>query len=129
MSYLIDTTWVIDHLNDAPQAHRLLESLAPAGIAVSIVTYLEAFQGTVHLQRPVAQPKFDAFFAAVPVLPLDAAVAQRCARLRELLKQQGKKPNRRALDLIIAATALEHGLTLVTRNIKDYSDIPGLHLQ
>jgi predicted nucleic acid-binding protein len=32
----------------------------------------------------------------------------------------------RALDLIIAATALEHDLTLVTRNREDFQDIPGL---
>jgi predicted nucleic acid-binding protein len=31
-------------------------------------------------------------------------------------------------DLIIAATALEYGLTVVTRNVHDYRDIPGLSL-
>jgi predicted nucleic acid-binding protein len=34
----------------------------------------------------------------------------------------------RALDLLIAAPALEHQLTLVTRNLGDYNDIPGLDL-
>lgn len=32
------------------------------------------------------------------------------------------------MDLFIAATAIEHGLSLVTRNTRDYSDIPGLDL-
>jgi len=32
------------------------------------------------------------------------------------------------LDLLIAATALEHELTIVTRNIEDFNDIPGLVL-
>jgi predicted nucleic acid-binding protein len=64
----------------------------------------------------------------VPVLPLTPAIAQRCAHLREHLKRQGKRPNRRAFDLIIAGTALEHGLTLVTHNRQDFSDIPGLIL-
>src|SRR5947209_5395749 len=106
MSYLIETTWVIDHLNDDPAAIQLLSTLTLAGIATSIITYLEAFQGTVRLNRPLSQARFDAFFASVPILPLTPAIAQRCARLREYLKQQGKKPNRRALDLIVAATAL-----------------------
>jgi len=61
-------------------------------------------------------------------LPLSQAVARRCARLRHGLKQQGKRVHPRALDLIIAATALEHNLTLVTRNIIDYNDIPDLKL-
>jgi predicted nucleic acid-binding protein len=34
----------------------------------------------------------------------------------------------RVLDLLIAATALKHNLTLVTRNVKDYDDIPDLGL-
>ncbi len=128
MSYLLDTTHVIDHLRDDPTVIQLLETLSPAGIATSIITYLEAFQGTLRPQRPIPQAKFDAFFAAVPVLPLTPAIAQRCARLREHLKRQGKQPNRRAFDLIIATTALEHGLTLVTTNHQDFADIPALVL-
>lgn len=128
MSYLVDTTHVVDHLHDDPDVVQLLATLTPDGIAASIITYLEAFQGTLRLQRPIPQAKFDAFFDAVPVLPLTPAIAQRCARLREHLKRQGKQPNRRAFDLIIAATALEHGLTLVTKNQQDFADIPGLSL-
>ena len=128
MSYLVDTTHVVDHLHDDPDVVQLLGTLTPDGIAASIITYLEAFQGTLRLQRPIPHAKFDAFFAAVPVLPLTPAIAQRCARLREHLKRQGKQPNRRAFDLIIAATALEHGLTLVTKNQQDFADIPGLLL-
>ncbi|NJN82940.1 MAG: type II toxin-antitoxin system VapC family toxin [Caldilineaceae bacterium] len=63
-----------------------------------------------------------------PVIPLSLSIARRCARLREQLKLQGKRVDSRSLDLIIAATALEHDLTLVTRNSKDYSDIPNLNL-
>ncbi len=36
--------------------------------------------------------------------------------------------NARSLDLIIAATALEYNLTLVTRNTEDYADVPDLKL-
>src|SRR5436305_7195406 len=128
MSYLVDTTHVIDHLHDEPDVVALLKTLSPAGIAASIITYLEAFQGTIRLQRPIPRAKFEAFFDTVPILPLTPAIAQRCARLREHLKRQGKQPNRRAFDLIIAATALEHGLALVTNNRQDFADIPGLLL-
>jgi predicted nucleic acid-binding protein len=55
-------------------------------------------------------------------------VAERCARLRETLRSQNKWVNSRALDLIIAATALEYDLTLVTNNAEDFKDIPGLAL-
>ena len=45
MLYLIDSDWVIDHLDDDPDAIALLEELAGEGIAISIVTYMEVLQG------------------------------------------------------------------------------------
>jgi predicted nucleic acid-binding protein len=55
-------------------------------------------------------------------------VAERCARLRETLRTQKKRVNSRTLDLIIAAIALEYGLTLITKNTEDFKDIPDLPL-
>lgn len=130
MAYLIDSDWLIDHLADVPEANELLDDLAGEGIAISIITYMEAYQGL--LRSPVAreqlEPRFDALVEAVPTAPLSLAVARRCAGLREMLRRQNKRVNARAMDLIIAATALEHDLTLVTRNTEDYQDIPDLRL-
>jgi len=61
-------------------------------------------------------------------LPISPEIARRCAQLRETLRREGKRVRQRALDLLIAATALEFGLTVVTRNSEDYRDIPGLSL-
>ena len=48
------------------------------------------------------------------ILPVDTTVARRCARLHV--------PDRRAdRDALIAATALVHGMTVVTRNVSDFS--------
>ncbi len=127
MPYLIDTDWVIDHLAGVPEASELLDTLVQEGIAISIITYMEAFQGTEREPDPqAAQVKLDAFLEASPIIPFSAAVARRCARLRETLKRQRKRVRARALDLMNAATALEYNLTLVTRNLNDYKDIPGL---
>lgn len=60
------------------------------------------------------------------VLPIPRDVARRCARLREALRRQGHRVNSRAFDLINAAIAIEHDLTLVTRNANDFRDIPNL---
>jgi predicted nucleic acid-binding protein len=61
--------------------------------------------------------------------PFGRAEAQRCAEIREVLRSEGKRVRQRALDLMIAATALEHDLTLVTNNAADYQDVPGLRLR
>ncbi len=129
MPYLIDTDLVIDHLANVTEANQLLEHLAPEGIAISMITYMEAFQGVVRSPHgKEARAKFQTFRRSVPVLPFSLSVAKRCAVLREQLKTKQKRVKARALDLINAAIALEHDLTLVTRNVKDYQDIPDLNL-
>ncbi len=62
------------------------------------------------------------------ILPFSLTVAKRCATLREQLKTEQKRVKSRALDLINAAIAIQHDLTLVTRNTEDYQDIPDLKL-
>lgn len=129
MPYLIDSDWLIDQLDGDQSAHALLSRLAPEGIAISIVTYMETFQGVLRSATPAeAERKFRAFIATLPVLPFSIEVAERCAHLRHILRSQNKRVNQRAFDLVNAATALEHGLTLVTRNRRDYDDLPGLSL-
>jgi tRNA(fMet)-specific endonuclease VapC len=129
MPYLVDSNIVIDNLLAVPTISALLEQLALEGIAISIVTYMEAFQGIYHSPDPQkAREKVETFLVGVLILPFSFAVAERCARLRETLKSQNKRVNSRALDLIIAATALEYNLTLVTKNTDDFKDIPDLPL-
>ena len=127
MPYLVDLNVVIDHLEGIPSASAVLESLTSKGLAISIITYMEAFQG-IERSPDVAQAreKFQAFTDGVLILPLSFAVAERCARLRETLRTQKKRVDSRALDLVIAATALEYDLILVTKNTEDFNDIPDL---
>ena len=129
MAYLLDSDRVIDHLLNIPEAVTLMDRLAEQGLAISVITYLEVYQGTLRSPDPEkAQDQFEAFLTGVIVLPLSQAVARRYAHLRHTLKQRKRRIHSRALDLIIAATALEHDLTLVTRNTIDYNDIPDLKL-
>ena len=48
MPYLIDSDWVIDFLAQESKALQLLEQLAQEGIAISIVTYMEVYQGVLR---------------------------------------------------------------------------------
>ncbi len=129
MSYLVDSDWLIDYLDEKTEALQLIDQLAQDGISISIITYMEIYQGVLRSHDPVlAQDQLKAFVAEVPILPFTRSVAERCAQLRETLRKQGKRPQRRALDIMIAATALAHDLVLVTRNVADYQDLPGLAL-
>ena len=126
MAYLLDSDTLIDYFANVPDIVTLVDSLTPAGIAVSIITYMELYQGV--LRGSAAASQLTAFLDSVPLLPISVPVAQRCAQLRETLAAQGRRVRSRALDLLIAATALEYSLTLVTANTADYQDIPGLQL-
>ena len=62
MPYLINSHVVIDHLADVSDTSELLARLATDGIAISIITYMEAFQGIARSPHPEeAQAKFPAF--------------------------------------------------------------------
>jgi predicted nucleic acid-binding protein len=92
MPYLVDSNIVVDHLFAVPTTSALLEELARDGVAISIITYMEAFQGVEQSADPErAHEKFQAFLAGVLILPLSFAVAERCARLRKTLKSQNKR--------------------------------------
>ena len=123
--YLIDTDVIIYHLNGIVAAESLLQRLAHEGLSISAVTYMEAVDGLARGTEPlVARQRFD-----ISVVPFDRREAHRCADLRTALRARGKRVRPRSLDIMIAATAIEHDLTLVTNNPGDYDDIPELSLQ
>jgi predicted nucleic acid-binding protein len=68
--------------------------------------------------RTWLEAELPAFFSG-RLLPVDEAVAQRWGRL---LAEMGRPLP--AIDSLLAATALEHNLVLVTRNLKDVVDLP-----
>ena len=127
MSYLIDTDVVISVLEGDGASIHLFSQLSAAGISISAISYMEIAQGLLR-QPGTAFAEFERFLRDVPVLPVDQDVALRCAAIRMHLSGQGKRVRQRALDLLIAATAIEHNLTLVTRNQADYRDVPGVML-
>ena len=100
MPYLIDSDVLIAHREGEPDAAALLGRLAPEGLAISIITYMEVYQGTLRSPEPDrAQANLDVFLAGGPVVPFSLAAVPRCAALREDLARHGKRVRSRALDL------------------------------
>ncbi|SRR5579883_3097949 len=127
MSYLIDTDWVASYLKGRPDAQNLLLSLRPAGISISLIIYGELLDGIYYGHNPLANERiFRQFLRVVPVLPLNRRIMERFARIRGDLRQRGQLIS--DPDILIAATALHHGLTLVTQNRKHFQRISGLTL-
>ena len=129
MSYLIDSDWTASGLKGRSDARAIFAELLPLGVAISVITHMEVREGILGGSRPEeAASAFARLLVGVTVLPFTQATAEHAARIRLDLRRQKRQVRERALDLLIAATAIEHGLFLVTRNTADFDDIPNLRL-
>ena len=101
--------------------------MAETGVAVSIISLGELYEGAYR--DPAPEPRLAGmrrFLAGYQILGLSEDAMVVFARERERLRRQGQLiPD---LDLLIAATAVANGLTLVTRNIRHFTRITGLQL-
>lgn len=116
--YLVDTDVMIDVSRGNARAASYLDSLDDA--AISIITAQELIVGARDKKDIVA---IDSLVAAYAVVELDAAIGRLAY---DLLKRYAKSDGLRTFDSLIAATAIAHGLALVTRNRKHFAMIEGL---
>ena len=108
---LVDTDILVDHL-------RGVRRFQPGTDVVrySVVTRAELYAG-----RGSEEPRVDTLLAAFEELPVDRGTAERAGRLRRV-------HGLRLPDALIAATALQSDLTLLTRNRKDFEAVVDLRL-
>ena len=126
--YLIDTDWIIDVIHGQPLATQTLLELAGPGVSVSLITYGELFEGAYYATDPVAAiAGVQRVLDDKPLLPLSEAIMEMFGIVRGRLSRQLRQQIG-DLDLLIAATALTHDLTLVTRNLRDFRHVPDLKL-
>ncbi len=127
--FLLDTDWVIDLLNNQATAVESLPSLTPEGVAVSIITYGELFEGAYYARdQSAALTALHRVLTGVQLLPLSTPIVERFGILRGALPRNHRQQVG-DLDLLIAATTVTHDLTLVTRNVRDFRLIPGVSLR
>jgi predicted nucleic acid-binding protein len=108
---LVDTDVFVDHLRGARQFFA-----DDFRILYSVVTRCELFAGRQADERTI-----DTLLAAFDEIAVDRTIAEAAGRLR-------RNSNLRTPDALIAATALEYGARLVTRNERDFQGIPGLQV-
>ncbi len=124
MSYLIDTN-VLSELRRKepdPQVVRWISQRPATTLHLSVLTLGELRKGIAALADGDRKSRLldwlevelTGFFAG-RILPIDAATADQWGRL---MANAGRPLP--AIDSLLAATSLTHGLTLVTRNVKDF---------
>lgn len=128
MSYLIDTNVLSELRRKNPNAGVVawIAQRPPVTLHISVLTLGEIRKGIAGLADEARRMKLadwleadlPAFFTG-RILPVDAQVADRWGRM---VAAAGRPLP--AIDSLLAATALAHDLILVTRNVKDFADLP-----
>lgn len=128
LSYLIDTDWIIDHLHGVALVSQRLRELQDKGLAMSVISVAELWEGAYYSSDPInSQAGLEEFLVGIPILGLDEDTCKRFGHLRGSLRRQGRIVG--DFDLLIAATALRHTLTLLTNNRRHFENIPDLQIQ
>lgn len=127
MRFLLDTSFCVACLRRRPKALTALASVGLADVAVSAITVGELHAG-VHLASDPGgeRRKVEAFLRPLPTLAFDREEAVRWAALEAALRRAGQAIE--AEDGMIAATALVHGLAVVTGNRRHFERVPGLRV-
>jgi tRNA(fMet)-specific endonuclease VapC len=123
--FLLDTNVWIALLKNNPQ---VVEGVRIAGIDnlyLCAPVWSELWFGACNSQRVAEnQARLRELASQVTSLPFDDRAAEHCGEIRALLARQGQPIG--PYDLQIAAIARASGLRLVTRNVSEFSRVPGL---
>ena len=128
MKYLVDTNWVIDYMHDHQPVVQRFDELSPQGIGLSIVSLAELYDGMLDAPDTLeAEQGLQRFLDEIEeVVPLDVPVCRVFASERRRLRTSGKRLE--DLDLLIGATAIHHGLTLLTNNRRHFDRMRELNI-
>jgi len=128
MKYLIDTDWATDHLRQMGTVSKRWEDLAPEGLALSIVSLAEIYEGVYYSRDPArSEEVLNQFLDPdLEIFTIDEKTCQLFSRERGRLRQQGMSIG--DMDLFIAATCLQHNLTLLSNNRRHFEWVDGLEI-
>ena len=117
---LLDTSVVIDF--PAAQVAEVADEVAVSAVTIAALQY-----GVAVASDPLAQMsrrrRVQAILDRFEVLSFDVNTAEYYGALASLVRQNGRNPRPRRMDLQIAATAVRHGLMLLTRNGSDFAGL------
>ena len=128
MIYLPDTNAVSNFLrgNNPALTARMHQEFPYLRLSALVVAEREF--GILHHRSGLKYRRaFEALVSSVPIEVLSREDAAHYAELRSYLEKRGQGIG--PIDTLIAAQALRLGATVVTHNVKEFSRVPGLHVE
>ena len=131
MAQLIDTSVFISMERNGRSLTSLASATMDEPVALAAITASELLAGVHRAESIRLQLRREAFVEAVldfaPVLPIDLRVARVHAGMWAQLTAAGHMIG--AHDLLIAATAMAHGYSILTENVRKFGRVPGLEVR
>jgi predicted nucleic acid-binding protein len=128
---LIDSSLLVDIERERADLRMLLEERGDRVIAMAAITAAELLHGVRRLRvsrrKTRAEAVVETMLAAIPVIPFDLVCARAHARLGAELSRRGVSVGTH--DLMIGATALARGFSVLTRERRSFPRIPGLDVE
>ncbi len=125
MTYLLDTDTLVFYLRGRDEVREKLLSVSLSNLCTSSVCIGELYYGAAKSQRRTERKaEVDSLKRILSVLPFGGVEAERFGVLKKTLERRGERLA--DADLMIAATALEHNLVVVTGNLRHFERITGL---
>jgi tRNA(fMet)-specific endonuclease VapC len=125
--YALDTNTILDYFRGRGNVSARLLSIAPGEIALPAIVAYEVWVGVLGSRNARRrQIQYEQFLAVIQVLPFDLAVSRKAAEIRLALGRRGETIG--PMDTLIAATALAHDATLITRNEREFGRVQGLKI-
>ena len=127
VSYLIDTDWVIHYLNGNEKIIDKLTSLKNKGLAISVISLAELYEGVYYSTDPMGDEQaLRDFLTGISVLGIEEEICKIFGKERGGLRQKGRIIG--DFDLLIASTCIYYDVILLTNNRKHYEVVEGLKI-
>ncbi len=132
MSYLLDTNVISELVSSKPNSNviKWFSQIPSTAIFLSVLTLGEIRKGVEKVKDNKRKKKLLIWLEhdltemfESRILPISIQVADRWGRLQSQVTRTFP-----AIDSLIASTALHHDMALVTRNVEDFVDCPGLEI-
>ena len=127
MTYLLDTNAMTAWAKKDAHFIARIKTSVPSDLRISVMTEHELRYGIACNPNLRLRPVLERMLAMLQKVMVDSDIAANAALVRADLRRQGQPIG--PYDLLIAATALTHHLTVVTSNTREFSRVAGLSLE
>ena len=130
MRYLLDTCVLSDFVKGDVKTIQHITSCSPAELSISVLTVMEIEYGVLLVpgKKSIAiKEVITNLTQAIEIIPFTQDIAMEAALIRADLRKQGQPIG--SYDLLIGATALYNGLTMITANVGEFKRINKLEVQ